>query len=236
MNTIKDMLMPLNTAQGGAMDTLILTLLMSFIVGQLNAWCYKWTHRGLSYTRTFTQALILICVVTSMAMAMILANPLAAFGLLGGVAIIRFRTIVRDARDNVYVLLALICGMAAGLGFYLVAIVGSLAANGIAIYLHRTAFGSWRAMESLLRFQVDGAAFERAPFDAILGQYCRDYSVVSVDDAPSMGPTTEPSYQLVYRVRLKDPEQAKSLVAALQTSGAVQSVHLLVDQENEDIE
>ena len=26
----------------------ILTLLIAFIVGQLNAWCYKWTHRGVS--------------------------------------------------------------------------------------------------------------------------------------------------------------------------------------------
>ncbi len=235
MNAFKEWLLPLHSASGTSVETLLLTLLVAFIVGQFNAWAYKWTHRGLSYTRTFTHALVLICVITSISMALIQANPLAAFGLLGSVSIIRFRTIVRDARDNVYVLLALITGMAAGLGFFMVALVGCLVSNSIAIYLHRTSFGSWRAMESLLRFQIGVEAFESSPFESILARFCRNYTVVSVDDTPSMFPNTPALYQLVYRVRLKNPDTATALVGALQSTANVQAVHLLVEQENEEV-
>ena len=39
--------------------TVLLSLLAAFVLGQAVAWVYIWTHSGLSYSRSFTQALVL---------------------------------------------------------------------------------------------------------------------------------------------------------------------------------
>jgi len=214
---------------------LLYGLLVSFIVGQLNAWCYMWTHRGLSYTRTFTQALILITMIADLSMSMVAMNVIAAFGLLGGLAIIRFRTVVRDTRDTAYVLLCLVCGMACGFGWYTIAVIGSAAANLVSLYLHRTGFGAWRSLESLLRLQVERGAINSALWNEIFHRFCRAYAMVSLDD---LGPTREGDPQVCqcsFKLQLRDPERAGELAMALKSAFQVTAVHLLVQQENEEV-
>lgn len=232
---VDDILNSLQTPGATNPESFLLALLTAFIVGQLNAWFYRWTHRGVSYSRGFTQALVLITMIASMSMLLIASAPLAAFGLLGGLAIIRFRTIVRDARDNVYVLLCLVCGMALGLGFVHVALFGSLSANLIAWYLHVTGFGGWRSLESVLRFQIDAAAFDEADVKNVLRRFCRRHTLVSMDEGPAMEVGAGPVYQCVYRVRLRDPEAAPNLLNTLRNNRPVRFVNLLVDPEHEEV-
>ncbi len=222
---------PMGGGTGAPLATLLFALLLAFIVGQLNAWFYMWTHRGISYSRTFTHALILISVAAALCMSMVMHSPVAVFGLLGGMAIIRFRTVVRDPRDIVYVLLSLICGMAAGFGFYATAIVGAVLSNLIAYYLTRTGFGSWQSTESMLRFRVAPAVLNSRSFDRTMHHFCRRHSPISVDE----GLGAEADVQCVYRVRLRDPERAGEFVSQLRDSLRVEAVHLLVDQENEEV-
>ena len=235
MSFFDQLVRPVLTAPAGLGEQLLLVLLVAFIVGQLNAWFYRWTHRGVSYSRTFTHAVVLIAVVSALSMSLVAANPIAAIGLLGGMAIIRFRTVVRDARDTTYVLLSLVCGMAAGFGFYSTAVIGSIVANAIAFYLHHTGFGAWHATDSLLRFQVAASALNSAEFDALLTRFCRRHSVISVDEVPVADAGGDPVCQCGYKVRLRDRERGPDLVSALKRSFRIDAVHLLVEQENEDV-
>ena len=235
MSFFDQLIQPVLTVPVGMGERLVLVLLVAFIVGQLNAWFYRWTHRGVSYTRTFTQAVVLIAIVAALSMSLVAANPVAAIGLLGGMAIIRFRTVVRDARDTTYVLLSLVCGMAAGFGFYLTAVIGSLVANGVAFYLHHTGFGAWHVRDSLLQFQVAASALSSTEFDVLLSEFCRRHSVISVDEVPVADPGGESMCQCGYKVRLRDPERGPDLVSALKRSFGIDAVHLLVEQENEEV-
>jgi uncharacterized membrane protein YhiD involved in acid resistance len=235
MNWLNDLFSPVQTVPDNSAERLVLVLLVGFIVGQLNAWCYKWTHRGVSYSRTFTQALVLIAIIAAMSMSLVASNALIAVGLLGGLAIIRFRTVVRDSRDTAYVFLCLICGMAAGFGFYGTAIIGSVIANAVAAYLHVTGFGAWHAPDSLLRFQIGVASLRSAAFEALLSRFCRRYSVISVDESPGPGPEGEATCQCAYKLRLRDSEQGPDLVAALKDEFRIDAVHLLVEQEYEEV-
>jgi len=236
LNWVTDFFSPMSAAPGGSPSVIVLHLLVAFIVGQFCAWCYKWTHRGISYSRSFTQALILIAIAAALSMTLIQASPIAAVGLLGGLAIIRFRTVVRDARDNAYVLLCLICGMAAGLGYIVVAAIGAIVANVVAIYLYHTGFGAWRSIESLLRFQIEGAPAEGGLVDEILRRFCRRHEVVSVDEAMGSESGGQQVYQCVYKVRLRRAEAASELVSTLRGSGPIRGVHLLFEQENEEVD
>ncbi len=52
------------------------------------------------------------------------SNIARAFALVGALSIVRFRTVVEDTRDTAFVIFAVVVGMAAGSGAYLVAAVG----------------------------------------------------------------------------------------------------------------
>lgn len=233
--TFDEILQSLQTPQAMALNGVLFSLLLAFIIGQFNAWFYKWTHRGISYSRTFTQGLVLITIISSMSIMLIVTAPLAAFGLLGGLSVIRFRTVVRDARDNVYVLLCLVCGMAVGLGFAGVAIVGTLGANLIAWYLHVTGFGSWRSLESVLRFQIGAEHLDESTLHSLLRRFCRKHTLISIDEGPSNDPQTSCVYQCVYKLRLKNPDSAADLVTTLRENYLVQFVNLLVNPEEEEV-
>lgn len=42
-------------------------------------------------------------------------------------------------------------------------------------------------------------------------------------------------YQCVYKIRLRSPDAAPDLVATLRGSGPIRGVHLLLEQENEEV-
>jgi len=178
---------------------------------------------------------VLIAIISAMSMSLVASNSLVAVGLLGGLAIIRFRTVVRDARDTAYVFLCLICGMAAGFEFYATAVIGAIVANLAAVYMHVTAFGAWHAPDSLLRFQIEASALSSGAFDTLLGRFCRRHSVISVDESQVRDPSGEPRCQCAYKVRLRDPEQGPNLVAALKEAFRIDAIHLLVEQEYEEV-
>lgn len=101
----------------------ILSLLVAFVLGQLLAWVYYATHTGLSYSRSFVQSLILIAVVVSLVMVVIGNSIVTAFGLMGALALVRFRNVIKDTRDVVFVFCSLVIGMAAGSQRFSVAIL-----------------------------------------------------------------------------------------------------------------
>jgi hypothetical protein len=119
----------LDRSSGGSVfspEDILLSLLLAFVLGQVLAWIYYFTHSGLSYSRTFVQSLIMITVVVAMVMAVIGNNIITAFGLMGALAIIRFRNIIKDTRDIAFIFCSLVVGMATGSQRYGIAIVGTI--------------------------------------------------------------------------------------------------------------
>ena len=234
MSIIEALFGPSHIAPVDMLARLMLALLTAFIVGQLNAWCYKWTHRGVSYSRSFPQGLVLITIVAALSMSLVAAKALIAIGLLGGAAIIRFRTAVRDTRDTAYVFLCLICGMGAGFGFYETAVIGAVTINLVATCLHVGRFGAWYAADSLLRFRIRMPDLDSGALDSVLSRFCRRCAAVSVDEVPTSDPDGAPECDCAYKVRLRDPERAPDLVAELRATLHIDAIHLLVEQDYED--
>jgi hypothetical protein len=131
------------TSAGGMFtpQAVLLSLLLAFVLGQVIAWVYYFTHSGLSYSRSYVQSLILITVVVAMVMGVIGNNIITAVGLMGALALVRFRNVIKDTRDVVFIFCSLVVGMAAGSQRYLTAIMGTVILCAIAVYLHITNFG-----------------------------------------------------------------------------------------------
>jgi hypothetical protein len=121
---------------GGAPDPPVFSTVQPFIelsklvaaalIGILVTAVHQPNARDRTNSRSMAQAQMLLCVSGAL-MMIIIGNSLArAFGIAGAASIIRFRTPVEDARDITILFILMGLGMAAGLGAFAVAGLGTL--------------------------------------------------------------------------------------------------------------
>ena len=101
-----------------------LRLLLSFALGIFIVNIYQWTHTKVPQ-KSFTDTLIILCMLISVVMVIIGDSIARAFSLVGALSIIRFRTAIQDPRDIGFVFYALAVGMAVGAGNPSVAILAA---------------------------------------------------------------------------------------------------------------
>ena len=154
-------------------------MLLAFVLGQLAAWVYMYTHAGISYSRSFVQSIILLTVIISLSMMVIGNNIIVAFGLIGALAVIRFRNVLKDTRDTAFIFFALIVGMAAGTHAYMLAIWGTAAFCAVLFYLHWTDFGSRHTGDGFLRFNVAPNEVDQTLLESSLRRHCRSIQLLS---------------------------------------------------------
>jgi anti-anti-sigma factor len=103
----------------------LLKLLAAAAIGQLVTSIHQPSPRERPLARSMEQAQTLLCVSGAMMMIIIGNNLARAFGIAGAASIIRFRTPVDDPKDVTILFLLMALGMAAGLGSFAVAGLGT---------------------------------------------------------------------------------------------------------------
>lgn len=101
-----------------------LRVLLSFVLGVFIVNIYRWTHSEIPQ-KSFTDTLIILCMLISIVMVIIGDSIARAFSLVGALSIIRFRTAIQDPRDIGFVFYALAVGMAVGAGNPSVAVLAT---------------------------------------------------------------------------------------------------------------
>ncbi len=193
-------------------ETTLLTMLLAFSLGQLVAWVYSWTHAGVSYSKTFTQSLVLMAMVVSLVMLVIGDSIVTAFGLLGALAIVRFRNVLKDTRDTVFVFLVLVIGMAVGSQRYQAAIVGTLGMLAVVFYLYITSFGSRGHFDGHLTCWVARGPNDGPSYSDIVHRFCRRAKQMSCREGGAEGLT-----EYVFQVNLRDRTRHAEMVESLRT-------------------
>ena len=87
-----------------------LNIIFSFLLQIAIAAVYKKTHKGLSYSSSFISTTVMVGVLGTVIMMIVRNNLIGAFALLGAFSLIRFRTILKETRDIVFVFFALVVG------------------------------------------------------------------------------------------------------------------------------
>ena len=105
---------------------ILINLSMSFLVGMFIFFIYKKTYQGVLYQRSFNISLVLASTVTAMIIMTISGNLILSLGMVGALSIVRFRTPVKDSMDLVFLFWAISAGIAKGVGYYNISIVGSI--------------------------------------------------------------------------------------------------------------
>lgn len=109
---------------GVTVPQMLLSLLVSFLMGAFILLVYRQTFRGVLYSKGFAYSLILLCMITAVIIRTISSNLALSLGMVGALSIVRFRTAIKDPVDTVFMFWTIACGIMSGAGLYL---VGSLA-------------------------------------------------------------------------------------------------------------
>lgn len=208
-------------------STILLDLTLSFVLGQWVAWMYSWTHRGLSYSRNLLHSIVLLSMIVTMVMLVVGDSIARAFGLVGALAIIRFRTVVRDARDTTFIFLALATGISVGSHHYMVAVVGAAIVSGAALTLQLSGFGTRHADTGTLR--IRGAGALGPALEPVLADWCRTFEMIALREASGGG---ESEYS--YEIRLYHPAEREDLLRAVRAVPGTSSVTVAIEETAEE--
>ncbi len=198
---------------------LLMALLLAFLSGQLMAWVYMLTHSGLSYSRTYVNALILIPMTVAMVMSVLDNNLVTAFSLMAVFAIVRFRNIVRDTLDTVFILTLIVIGMAAGTQLYSTAIIGTLLFAAIILYLRYTHFGSRHRFDYIVNLHWSESGNDLPVVARILDRFSLRVQLASQRSSRSDG-----GLDVSYRLLLRDPNTVYNLLETLRATPGISRV------------
>jgi len=205
--------------------TALLSILLAYVLTQVIAAVYASTYRGLSYSRNMVQALVVAGVVAAMLMLAI-GNSLArGIGIVGTLALIRFRTNLRDPLDMVFVFSAFGAGIAAGTGSYATAVIGTTVFLLVVVMVRLTSFGAQRQFDGVLRMQLPIDADAEVRLQAAMRQICKRFALITLREV-AQGKEQERAYQIT----LKDPHDEGRLVTAVATIPGASGVSIAMQE------
>ena len=207
----------------------LISLMLAFAVGQLVAWVYSRTHHGLSYSRAFTQSLVMLVLIAALVMFVIGNDVIAAFGLIGALAIIRFRNVLKDTRDTAFVFMSLVLGMAIGAGRHGIALVGGAFLLMTATWLHLIGFGARGDFDGHLSYSTRGlAGAVAAHVGEVMRAYCRKAVPVTVHDSSGV-------IEHVLQVRLRDRSRGHEMLEHLRGLEGIDDVSLVLRDDHAEL-
>jgi len=171
--------------------------------------------------------MIFLAMITAVIMIVIGNNLARAFGLVGAMSIIRFRTAVKDPQDIVFVFFSLAVGLAAGVGMYMVALVGTVFICLVIALTAKSGYAVIHKQSFLLQFSYDDVQSNgEATYLPVLKQYARKYQLINVR---SIG--QDETLDLTFYVSLRNENQRQALTQDLGRAKHVSNINLYYDTE-----
>jgi hypothetical protein len=198
---------------------MVINTIAALVIGVLISLVYRLTHKGLSYSQSFSQTIVFVTLIVAIVMMVIGGSLARAFALVGALSIIRFRTVLKDTKDMAYIFGALALGMAAGTSNYFLAGIGTVVVSALAFLLHRTNFGAVYKSEFILRFRFDRSGDSNGYLEAI-NTACKRSDLLHMEPSGD-----NLSVSLTYDVALKDDITADELTDRM---GALEDVSEIV--------
>ena len=200
-------------------DAILARLVLALLAGWLVAAVYGWGRRQSLTGTTFPGTLVLMTILIAMVTQVIGENQARAFGLVGALSIVRFRTVMQDTQDVAYVIFAVAVGMAIGGGQPLVALM-----CGLGVAAAATAFRYFPSVNittdvATLHVRLGLGRTPETSLDPVLATVTTKREMTSVETAKQGA-----AVDVEYRVLLRPEISPATLVAQLNQVEGVQSV------------
>lgn len=187
---------------------ILLNFLLAFALAYVWATVYRKTHSGISYTRSFFVTLIMMSPAIAMIMTAIGSNIALSLGLVGSLSIIRFRTVIKDPKDLIFLLVAIGIGLTSAANAWMVGVIGTAVISVMIIVLSKAGHGTVDSGDYILMFRSgQKEPWEAHPQDAQkLIKWKQLRSVTDVDSG------TE--YEFTYSIKLASGASPEKIVAS----------------------
>lgn len=222
-----ELLNAVNSTLSVDLRTAVVAILAAFAATHVLAVVYVWTYRGLSYSQSFVQSLVMGGVATSMMMLAIGNNLVWGIGMVGALALVRFRSNLRDPRDMIFIFASLIVGIAAGVRAFPIVIAGTVLFSLVAIYLAQVSFGLKNYFDGLLRFTLSASATGAQEH---LNRHCSKVVLTMVQQV-MQGEATEH----VYQVRFRRDRSRHELIHDLEKVPGLTDLSLTLEESRVDV-
>lgn len=153
---------------------IFLRLGLAAFSGLIVAGLYRLYHGRESSSTDMIHSLIFLSIIICIAMMVIGNNLASAFGLVGAVSIIRFRTSIKSVRDMSFVFFTIVAGMSCGLGFIRLSLIGLCftSLTMLVIYFLSKKKREEDFISSEIKISFIGSADEREHIEKALMLYC----------------------------------------------------------------
>jgi len=196
---------------------------VALLCGLIIALVYRLTYKGASYSAQFVNSLVLLSLITSVVIMVIGNNLATAFGLVGAMSIIRFRTAVRDVQDIVFIFFSLAIGLAAGVGLGMLALIGTVFIGLVVFVVIATDINAPKKRYYMLQIGFTEVR-QQQEIEGILTKFCSSFKLISYQ-----GNEISSHVQAFYHVKLAKESTHSSLVEELRALESTDSVSLFFD-------
>lgn len=124
----------LNQAAAFSVPDILMALFISLALGLFIFFVYIRTFKGVMHSSSFGISLIAMNMITTLVILTVSTNLIVTLGMVGALSIVRFRTVVKEPLDLVYLFWSITVGIIVGAGLIPMAIIGSLVI-GLTLYI-----------------------------------------------------------------------------------------------------
>jgi hypothetical protein len=208
----------------------LVSILVSYLISQSVALGYMLTHQGISYSRSFVVSLVAAGLVSTVLMLAIGNNLARGLGIVGTLALIRFRMQLHDPLDMIFVFASFAGGVAAGTGNFATGGIGTAAFLLIVGTLQVTGFGSRHRHDGVLRVQLPPTEESENALLNSLKTYCRQFAAITVREV-AQGREME----RVYQITLRSPGKEALLVKEVSAIKGAHAVSIAMQEATHEI-
>jgi uncharacterized membrane protein YhiD involved in acid resistance len=212
-----------------SLTDVLLRLIVAGLSGLLISRIYRLYHGEEASEPDMMHSLIFLSLIICAAMMVIGNNLASAFGLVGAVSIIRFRTSVKSARDMSFVFFAVVMGMSCGLGFIFLAVFGLLFISLVMLVIY---FFSKKRGSTILpsggykiKINYNGSTSERRTIEEILKMYSASivFDNLKIEDG---------KVSLTYDISLDHMEAFDSLHASFNENPQLTKLKIFLEKKD----
>jgi len=208
--------------------------------------------------------LVLLSIVTATVMQAVGDSVARGLGMLGALAVIRFRTTMRNPRNIVFMFASLASGIACGVYGFVIAIVGTVGFCFTAFVLYLTPYSRNNNLVAILRFEMPDDKQTLKAVQKIMKKHCYRFALkryktfskpkkapvvenvtpVEGEDVEVTPKTPEVSpadlnrddlVEFEYKLKMKKPEEGIQLVRVLREVSELSNIRFNIQDSFEEI-
>ena len=151
---------------------ILITVLCSFFLASIIVLTYELTTKSIHRPVQFLQSMVLIAIVAATVMQAIGDSLARGLGMLGALAIIRFRTVIDNPRNMAFMFASLATGIACGVFGFTIAFIGTFGFCLVAILLRFSPLANVDDLIGTLKIDIPIKSGLEESIAQVLGEFC----------------------------------------------------------------